>query len=368
LIKAIKKASHAGAMSPKIRVGIVGCGGIARFAHAPNYRKIDDVDIVSCADLDVNAAKSFAEEFKIPRYYSDYNEMFEREEIDAASICTPNMFHKDPAIVAMKKGAHVLVEKPMAGNLRDALEMYEASKKTGRILIVGFQTRFRPDLNLIKKVFDSGELGDVYYSRAIALRKWGIPPGRTFISKSLAGAGPLFDIGCYAIDFAMYVTGFPKPEKAFGVVYTKFGRRPEMAAKGCWGKTWKPEEFEVEDNAFALIRFKKDLTMLLETSWASFISEDKFNLALLGTEGGAQLDPLEIYKDVNGMRMVVKPQDKIPFETDIYEMRIRAFIQSVKENRPLFSPAIEGLRVQAILEAVYRSALEGREVPVEWDF
>lgn len=355
-------------MSKRIRVGIVGCGGIARFAHAPNYKKIDDVEIVACADVDENAAKSLAEDFKIPRYYIDYNEMFDREEIDAVSICTPNMFHKDPAIAAMKAGAHVLTEKPMAGNLKDAIEMYEVSKKTGRILIVGFQSRFRADLNFIKNIVDTGELGDIYYSRAIILRRWGIPPGKTFISKSLAGAGSLLDIGCYAVDSAMYITGFPRPEKAFGVIYTKFGKRPEMAAKGCWGKTWKPEEFEVEDNAFALVRFKKDFVMILEASWASFINEDVFNITLLGTDGGAQLDPLEVYRETSGIRVVVKPQDKIAPEVDTYEMRIRKFIQSVKEDKPLFSPAIEGLRVQAILEAIYKSALEGKEIPVEWDF
>lgn len=354
-------------MSPNIRVGIIGCGGIARFAHVPNYKKISDVEIVACADIDVNAARSMAEEFKIPKYYSDYNEMLEKEEIDAVSVCTPNMFHKDPAVAAMKARIHVLTEKPMAGNLKDAIEMYEVSKKTGRILIVGFQTRFRPELNILRSIVDSGELGEVYYSRAIALRRWGIPPWKTFMSRKLAGTGPLFDIGCYAVDFAMYVTNFPRPKSAFGVEYSKFGRRPEMAGKGCWGRTWNPEDFEVEDNAFALVRFEKDFTMLLETSWASFISEDKFDLTLLGTEGGAQLDPFEIYKEVQGVRVVVKPQEKVP-EENIYEARIKKFIQSVKEGHPLFSPAIEGLRVQAVLEAIHRSAVEGRETSVEWDF
>ncbi|MGQ9479051.1 MAG: Gfo/Idh/MocA family protein [Thermoproteota archaeon] len=354
-------------MSSKIGVGIIGCGGIARFAHVPNYKKISDVEIIACADIDINAARSMAEEFKIPKYYTDYNEMLEKEEIDAVSVCTPNMFHKDPAIAAMKRGAHVLTEKPMAGSLRDAVEMYEVSKKTGRILIVGFQTRFRPDLNILRNIVSIGELGEVYYSRAIALRRWGIPPGKTFMSRRLSGAGALFDIGCYAIDFAMYVMNFPRPKSAFGVEYSKFGGRPEMAEKGCWGGTWNPDDFEVEDNAFALVKFEKDFAMLLETSWASFITEDRFSLTLLGTEGGAQLEPFEIYKEVQGIRMVVKPQEKIP-EVNIYEERIKRFVQSVKEGRPLFSPAIEGLRVQAILEAIHRSAVEGRETPVEWDF
>jgi len=351
----------------RIRVGIVGCGGIARATHVPHYKKISEVEIVACADVDVNAARSLAEDFKIPRFYTDFNDMFEKEELDAVSVCTPNMFHKAPTVAALKAGAHVLTEKPMAGNLRDALEMYEASKKTGRILIVGFQTRFRPDLNILRSMVNNGELGEIYYSRALALRRWGIPPKKTFISRALAGAGPLLDIGCYAVDFAMYVMGFPEPKSAFGVVYTKFGNNPEMVKRGCWGGTWSPAEFEVEDNAFSLVRFKKDFTMLLETNWASFIDRDKLSITLLGTNGGAQLDPFEIYRDIQGVRVTVKPQDQAP-DVDIYEMRIRKFIESVKEGKPLFSPAIEGLRVQAILEAIYQSAVEGREMPVEWDF
>ncbi|MEM2929919.1 MAG: Gfo/Idh/MocA family oxidoreductase [Thermoproteota archaeon] len=351
----------------RIRVGIVGCGGIARGTHAPHYKKISDVEIAACADIDVNAARSLAEEFKIPKYYTDFNEMFEKEELDAVSVCTPNMFHKDPTVAALKAGAHVLTEKPMAGNLKDALEMYEASKKTGGILIVGFQTRFMPDLNILKNIVSSGELGEVYYSRALALRRWGIPPRSTFISKALAGAGPLFDIGCYAVDLTMYIMNFPKPKSAFGVLYTKFGNNLGLAKRGCWGGTWSPAEFEVEDNAFGMVKFRNDFTMLLETNWASFIDKDRFGVELLGTNGGAQLDPFEIYKEIQGVRVTIRPQDPMP-KADIYEMRIQKFVQSVKEGRPLFSPAIEGLRVQAILEAICRSALEGRETPVEWDF
>lgn len=349
----------------RIRVGIVGCGGTARGTHVPYYKKISNVEVVACADVDVNAARSLAEDFKIPKYYAGFNDMFEKEELDAVSVCTPNMFHKDPTVAALKAGVHVLTEKPMAGNLRDALEMYEASKKTGRILIVGFQTRFRPDLNILRNMVKAGELGEIYYSRALALRRWGIPPKRTFISRALAGAGPLFDMGCYAVDFTMYIMDFPRPKSAFGVIYTKFGSNPERAGRGCWGGTWSPTEFEVEDNAFGMVKFKNDFTMLLETNWASFIDKDRLTVELLGTNGGAQLDPFEIYREAQGFRVTVRPQDQAS-NVDVYEMRIRRFIQSVEEGRPLFSPAIEGLRVQAILEAIYRSAMEDREMPVEW--
>jgi predicted dehydrogenase len=353
-------------MGEKVRVGIVGCGGIARATHVPHYKKLAGVELVACADINPEAAKRMAEDFGIPRHYEDYNDMFEREELDAVSVCTPNTAHKDPAVAAMKAGAHVLTEKPMAGSLEDAKEMYEASRRTGKILIVGFQTRFRPDINALRDLVESGELGEVYYSRALMLRRWGIPPVKTFISKELSGGGPLLDIGCYAVDTAMYVLGFPRPRLAFGMTYDKFGKDPKLAARGCWGSSWRPEEFDVEDNYFGMVKFETGLTLLLETNWASFIPSDVFNVALLGTRGGAQLEPLELYKDLMGTRVTVRPQDPMP-KVDIYEERIVKFVESVREGRPLFSPAIEGLRVQAVLDAAYRSASEGKAVPVDLD-
>ncbi|MEM2921737.1 MAG: Gfo/Idh/MocA family oxidoreductase, partial [Candidatus Bathyarchaeia archaeon] len=253
-------------MGDKIRVGIVGCGGIARATHAPHYKKIKDVELVACADINPKVAESMAEEFGIQRHYRDYNDMFEREELDAVSVCTPNMAHRGPAVAAMKAGAHVLTEKPMAGSLKDAKEMYDVSRRTGKILIVGFQTRFRPDINALRDLVSSGELGEVYYSRALMLRRWGIPPLRTFISRELSGGGPLLDIGCYALDTAMYVLGFPRPKSIFGVTYDKFGKDPELAARGCWGGVWKPEDFNVEDNFFGMMKFENGLTLLLETN------------------------------------------------------------------------------------------------------
>jgi predicted dehydrogenase len=350
-----------------IKVGIIGCGGIASATHIPNYKKISDVEVVACADVDLGAAKRVSKEFKIPHPYGDYRGMLEKEGLDAVSVCTPNVFHKDPAIAAMKAGAHVLTEKPMAGSLKDARAMYEASKRYRRILIVGFQTRFRPDLNALKGLVQSKELGDVYYTRALSLRRWGIPVRPTFINKKMSGGGPLLDIGCYAVDMAMYALGFPAPKSAYAVTYDKICKDPSMAKKGGWGGPWKVGDFTVEDSAFGFVRFKNGMTMLLETNWASFLNSDAFNLVLLGTRGGAQLEPLELYKDVMGQRTTIKPQDNIE-QPDLYAQRISKFVESVREGKALFSPAIEGLKVQAILDATYRSAKEKGEVQVEWGF
>lgn len=351
----------------KLRIGVIGTGGIAKAAHLPNYRKIEDVELVACADIDLAAAKRVAKEFKIPHSYADYNDMLEKESLDAVSVCTPNVLHKDPSIAAMKAGAHVLTEKPMAGRLSDAREMYEASKKYRKVLVVGFQTRFRIDLNTLKELVQAGELGEVYYARALALRRWGIPVRPTFIDKRLSGGGPLLDIGCYAVDMAMYVLGFPAPKSAYAVTYDKICKDPVMARKEGWGGHWKVENFTVEDNAFGFVKFRDGMTMLLETNWASFSPADIFNVVLLGVRGGAQLSPLELYKDIMKKRVVIKPHDEIK-QPDIYEQRIFKFIESVRKGKPLSCPAIEGVKVQAILDAIGRSAELDKEVRVEWDF
>jgi len=351
----------------KLRVGIIGTGGIAKVAHLPNYKKLDDVELVACADIDLTAAKKVSKEFKIPHIYEDCNEMLEKESLDAVSVCTPNVVHRDPTIAALKAGAHVLTEKPMAGDLPSAVKMYEASKKYKRMLIVGFQTRFRIDLNSLKDLAQAGELGDVYYARALALRRWGVPVRPTFIDRKLSGGGPLLDIGCYAVDMVMYVLGFPVPKTAYAVTYDKICKDPVMARKEGWGGHYRVEDFSVEDNAFGFVKFRDGMTMLLETNWASFSPADVFNIVLLGTKGGAQLTPLELYKDVLKKRVIIKPHDEVK-QPDIYEQRIFKFVESVKKGKPLFCPAIEGVKDQAILDAVSRSAALRKEVEVEWGF
>jgi len=359
----------------KIRVGVIGCGGIASGTHVPNYLKLQDVSVVACADIDESRARDFAKRFNIPAYYKDYRDMLDKESLDAVSVCTPNVAHKDPSIAAMKAGAHVLVEKPMAASLKDAIEMWETSKKTNRVLIVGFQTRFSPSIVLLRDIVASGELGSIYYARALHLRRWGIPPSPTFIDVKLSGGGALLDIGCYAVDTAMYVLGFPEPKTVTGITYAKFGRNRKYAEIGCWGSKWKPEEFQVEDMAVGFVKFENGLSMVVETSWASYINTSGiFNLVLLGDEGGAQMDPLEIYKGLEleelkkraygPLNLAAKPIDHLP-SIDIYYMRIANFIESVKLGKPLFSSADEGIKVQAILDAIYKSASLNREVEVE---
>ena len=351
----------------KIKVGIIGCGGMANGVHIPSYKKLPDVEVVACADINEKAAINTAKKHNIPHYYIDYHKMFEEESLDAVSICTPNVFHKEPAILAMKNGAHVLTEKPMAASLNDAKEMYYTAKKYNRILIIGFQTRFYPGIVALKNIVREGLLGEIYYARSWYLRRWGIPPSLTFINRKYSGGGSLLDIGCYAVDTILYILGYPKPKGVFSGIFTKFGRDPYFAEHGCWGSKWRIEEFDVEDNAFGMIRFEKDLMVLIETNWASYIREDGLNLTLMGTRGGARLEPFEIYRDVNGFRTTTNLQGDFP-KIDTQQIKIFKFIESIKVGKPLYAPAIEGLRDQAILEAFYNSAKKGGEVKVEWDF
>jgi len=354
-------------MSEKIKVGIVGCGGMANGIHIPSFKKIPDVEIVACADINEKRAENTAKKFGVPHYYTDYHKMFEEECLDAVSICTPNMFHKEPAVLAMKNGAHVLTEKPMAASLKDAKEMYYTSKKYNKILIIAFQTRFNPGIIALKNMVERGELGEIYYARSWYLRRWGIPPSLTFINSKYSGGGTLLDIGCYAVDTALHILGYPKPKSVFASVFTKFGRDPYFISRGCWGGKWREEDFDVEDNAFGMIRFEKDLMILIETNWASYIREDGLNIELLGTRGGARLKPFEIYRDIMGTRTTTTLQGDFP-KINTQETKIFKFIESIRIGKPLYASALEGLRDQAILEAFYESARRGEEVRVEWDF
>jgi len=344
----------------KIRLGMIGCGGIARGAHIPNYQKLtNEVDIVACADIDESIAKSVSERFGIPRYYKDYHEMLESEQLDAVDVCTPNGVHKDPTVAALNAGVDVLVEKPIARTAAEGWEMVNAARKNNKLLIVGFQNRFNPAANVMRDFFDSGDLGEVYYGRSWALRRRGIPGYGVFVRKEIQGGGPLVDIGVHILDLTLYVLGFPRARTAYGVTYTKFGKRKDQAERG----KWKVEDYSIEDMALGLIRFENGLTLSVEASWASNISREIFNTTLMGDKGGAVLDPLEIYLEKGGVQLDVKPNYNTRIDSTFE--KIKKFVDSVRERKELYAPGIEAVKVQAILDAIYESAKQGNEVTIK---
>lgn len=351
-----------------VGIAIIGGGGIAQSSHLPAYAKLRDegkVKIVAVADVNEATAKTAADKFQIPHTFTDYKQMLELGGIDAVDVCTPNFLHKQPTIDALNAGKHVIVEKPIALNAVEGSEMVEAAKKNKRKLQVALNLRFAQAPQAVKRFINDGKMGDIYYARAHALRRRGIPGWGVFTQKDKQGGGPLIDIGVHALDLTLWLMGHPEPESVSGTTYAKFGKREGVI--GLMGQ-WDPKIFTVEDFAVGLVRFKNGATVVLESSFVANIERDEFYTQIMGTEGGAILDPFDttntktkIFREESGSLT-----DTIPFMRSgwmqSHEGEIRAFVQAIIDDTPVEVPGEQGLMVTRILDAIYQSSETGKEV------
>ena len=339
-------------------VGIIGAGGIANLTHIPGYKGMSDrVRLIAVADVLGDRADEVAAEHEIPMAFDDYNRLLELEEIDVVSVCTPPVAHMAATIAALDAGKHVLCEKPMAMTAAQAQKMIDAAERSGRKLAIGFQSRFSDSAGALKRLIDGGELGDVYYGRAVYNRRRGIPSHGMFHSREQNGGGPLIDVGVHVLDLALWLMGNPKPVSVLGSAYCKFGNRDDVF--NGWGP-WNHEDFDVEDFATAMIRLDNGATLNLEYSWALNIEEDLRSIVLCGDEGGAQLHPLKVFKDDGKMLIDWDPHGL--GDTGFEEMHARSlanFIDAViNDTETLVRPG-QGLHVAQIVDAIYRSSETG---------
>jgi predicted dehydrogenase len=237
-------------MSTTTRIGIIGTGGIAH-AHAAAYQRVPGVELVAVADILPERAESFAQKYDITRWYSDYHDLLAMPEIEAVSVCTCNQAHRQPTVDALMAGKDVLVEKPLAASLEDAIAMIRAEKQSGKILHTGFWPRWQPNMKAAKSMIDSGALGEVHYAQLIGGGRRRIPGG-SFLRRDMAGAGPIVDIGCYDLDAFMFLLDSPRPVNISAMISYKLGKMlPNVP--GDWGHI--PDDMEVEDFATAFVRF-----------------------------------------------------------------------------------------------------------------
>lgn len=349
----------------EVRVGIIGAGGIARAVHIPRLKKVPEVKVVAVADVVEDRAKRVAEEFDIPHVFRDYEDLVGMDEVDAVVICTPNAFHAPSTLAALRAGKHVLCEKPPAMNAKEAEEMARTAREAGKVLMYAFQMRFRPDLRLIKRAIEEGQLGEVYYGRAIYLRRSGAPGG-WFTQKRLSGGGPLIDVGVHVLDAVWWLMGSPKPTAVSGMVYQKIA--PRKVKLGGWraanlveGRE-KEVVYDVEDFAVALVRFDNGASLLLETSWILHLKNSQVSFDIFGTEGGAHSPPLEIYKDWNDVELDITP--RLP-EADAYQEEINHFIECIREGKEPIPNAEQGVTIMRIIDAIYESSERGEEVRLD---
>lgn len=341
-----------------LKVGIIGSGGIAQNSHMPGYAKVDNVVIDSVCDMREATARQAAEKFKVRNVYTDYRRMLRERKFDIVSVCTPNNFHADPTILALKSGAHVLCEKPIAASSKEANAMVAAAKRYKRRLMVGLNNRFTPQSQKLKEFIMAGELGKIYYVRVQALRRRGVPGWGAFIRKDMSGGGPMYDIGVHLLDLALWLMGHPKPISVTGNTYCAHGRRSGIFMP--WG-AWDPKQYTVEDMGTGFVRFANGCTLALEASWSAHIPEDVWNVTLVGEEGGATTSPLKIFQEKRATLLDVTPV-RLPDGEPSHTTEIREFIKAIRNNKPTPVPGEQAAMATKILEGIYTSGKTGREV------
>ncbi len=347
-----------------LRAGVIGVG-IGKL-HLRGYKQCEGVEIAAICDIDEKRAKDVAAEFGVEKIYSDYHEMLADANLDAVSVCTPNHLHASMTVDALTAGKHVVSEKPMSDTLAGATRMVQAARQArekGQIFQMGMNNRFRPNTAALKAMIDAGELGKIYYAKCGWTRRAGIPGfGGWFTTKELSGGGPLIDIGVHVMDLSMYLMGNPVPVSAYGSTYAEFG--PRGLGQSNYGAPAVGEQrYDVEDLATGMVKFDNGATLVVEASWASHIKKDLFYSALHGTEGGADFEPLTIYKTMHGVLVDITPT--IPEqEGGGHEGGIAHFVDCIRTGKQPIPTAEQGLHVLQILDAIYRSAESGHEVTI----
>ena len=365
--------------SRKIRVGFIGCGWIAG-SHIKALLNQPDVEIVAGADLIPGKAAAFFEKYGVEGVKTDYashKELLADKSLnlDAVTICTYNRQHAQPAIDALNAGLHVLLEKPFTVTLDEAVAVMKAEKASGKILSIGFQPRMDANMKMIKKIVDSGALGQIYYIQTGGGRRRGIPTpyGTTFIEDETAGIGALGDIGCYSLDMVLNAIGYPKPLTVSGYKSNFFGTDPNYSN---YVKTGHPEyaaKFGVDDFAAAFIRLEGGIILDFRIAWAMNL-DTPGDTIIMGTKGSLRIPSTECWNGTVGGPMVLyheicgrQTQTEIPIikmKESLFDLKIRTFLDAIKENGTAPVPSSQILYNQAIIDGIAKSAEAGREIEV----
>ncbi|PWU69458.1 Gfo/Idh/MocA family protein [Gracilibacillus dipsosauri] len=342
----------------KLRVGLIGAGGIATSVHLPAYHSVSDqVEVVAIADVAYERAKQVAEEKGIPHAFDQYEKMLKEVELDAVSVCVPNKFHKDATIAALQAGCHVLCEKPPAMNQQEAKEMEDAQAASGKLLMYGFHYRYQAETQAAKRFIDAGELGEIYAGRVHAIRRRGIPGWGVFTNKELQGGGPLIDIGVHMLDTALYLMGYPEPSVVLGQTHQQLGTKKGVGLLGAWDY----ENFTVEDMAIGMITFKNGASLVLESAFAANVEKnDLMQVSLMGNQGGADIFPLKMYQEKHETLLDITPA-YLP-KVNAHETEIHVFVADCLAGNVTGEYAKQGTNIQKIIDGLYQSAETGKAV------
>jgi predicted dehydrogenase len=345
----------------KLRVGVVGVGGIGSDQHLPGWAKVPGAEVTAVADIApenlARAGTRLPEAVRFP----DWRDLVALDDLDVVDVCTPNQTHAAIALGALRQGKHVLCEKPLATSSAEILQLQGAAKRAKRLLMTAQHFRFDPVSLQMKKMAADGALGDVYYTRAQWTRRRLVPARSTFIEKRHSGGGPGFDIGVHVLDLGYWFMGAPQPVSVTATAAAKLAHRTDLS--GGWGD-WDRDAYDVEDFAVGFVRFANGAVLVLESSWLLFQPEPEvIRLQCFGTKGGI------VWPD----GVIVGETERIPWDkhlreksgTPAHHEAIRQFAEAVREGKHSPVPLEETLAVTRILEGLYRSAETQREVMLD---
>ena len=370
-----------------LRIGIIGCGGIANH-HAKAYAANTTCEVVACCDIVPGRAAAFAEKHGFVNAKTDYKDHAEMLadkslKLDAVSVCTYNRQHVPCAKAALEAGVHVLLEKPLCVDMDEAIDLYKTVKKTGLVLSIGFQPRFEQNMQDICDIVASGELGKIYYIQTGGGRRQGIPVGNemSFIREDTAGVGALGDIGCYSLDMVLRAVGYPKPLTVSGYKSDYFGKDPEFFFDRA-DKEEVAKNFGVDDFGAGFIRLEGGIILDFRISWAMHM-DTPGDTIILGTKGGLRIPstdcwngsiggPMTIYKTVAGKtvemtvpKSVAKPGE-LPLWDSLWVKKIATFLDACRNGKEAPVPIDQIIYNQAIICGIVESAKRGEEIKLDF--
>jgi predicted dehydrogenase len=357
-------------MGKKLKIGIIGCGGIAAQKHLPSIANIKETEVTAFCDIIPERAEELCKKFGAQgaKTYTDYKELLKDGSIDVVHVLTPNRSHSPITVAALEAGKHVMCEKPMATGYEEAKKMVDAAKKTGKLLTIGYQYRCMPAPLYLKKVCERGDLGEIYFAKAHAIRRRAVPTWGVFLNEKEQGGGPLIDIGTHALDMTLWVMDNYRPKSVVGNIYKKLGNKPDSG--NIWGP-WDPKEFTVEDSAFGFITMENGATIILEASWAlNTLDVGEGICTLCGTKAGADMkDGLRINSDDLGKCTMTKPDlgvggvqyyEGISMEPK--DIECHNWYDAILKGTELRVKPEQAMVVTQILEGIYESARIGKQV------
>ncbi|RCX18180.1 putative dehydrogenase [Fontibacillus phaseoli] len=348
----------------ELKVGLIGNGSISE-SHLQAYLSNPKAELVAVCDLNEERASETARKYNIPHVYTDYRELLANPLVEAVSICTWNDSHAEISVAALRAGKNVLCEKPLCKAVDEALQVEQAVRETGKLLQVGYVRRHAANIAVLKKFMDAGELGEIYFAKASLIRRLG-NPGGWFADKERSGGGPLIDIGVHVIDLCWYLMGKPKVKSVSGNTYTKLGNRSNIENYDFYKAADYDGSFNtVEDMANALIRFENGASLLVDVSFSLHAKDNSAQINIYGEKGGAEIEPvLSIVTERHNTILNIEPQISTPgfdFQGS-FDTEINHFVDNCLGLTENICPVEDGVEMIKVLNAIYQSAAEGREI------